>query len=30
MQSFVAPSMTVDETKALLALWFNVLDAQNC
>jgi FAD/FMN-containing dehydrogenase len=29
MQSFVAPNMTVDETKALLAPWFDVLDAQN-
>ncbi|KAL4878128.1 FAD binding domain protein [Aspergillus karnatakaensis] len=29
MQSFVAPDMTVEETKALLAPWFNVLDSQN-
>ncbi|KAF7133749.1 hypothetical protein CNMCM5793_005103 [Aspergillus hiratsukae] len=29
MQSFVAPNMTIDETKALLAPWFDVLDAQN-
>ncbi|GIK00952.1 hypothetical protein Aspvir_004982 [Aspergillus viridinutans] len=29
MESFVAPNMTIDETKALLAPWFDVLDAQN-
>jgi FAD/FMN-containing dehydrogenase len=29
MESFVAPNMTVDETKALLAPWFDVLDGQN-
>ncbi|KAL4861396.1 hypothetical protein BDV12DRAFT_208053 [Aspergillus spectabilis] len=29
MQSFVAPDMTIEETQALLAPWFDVLDSQN-
>ncbi|KAE8415272.1 hypothetical protein BDV36DRAFT_311144 [Aspergillus pseudocaelatus] len=29
MQSFVAPNMTIAETKALLAPWYKVLDSQN-
>ncbi|KAJ0349624.1 hypothetical protein COL922a_014806, partial [Colletotrichum nupharicola] len=29
MQSFVAPDMTIEETQALLAPWFEVLDSQN-
>lgn len=29
MESFVAPNMTVAQTKTLLAPWFDVLDSQN-
>ncbi|KAE8391210.1 hypothetical protein BDV23DRAFT_182731 [Aspergillus alliaceus] len=29
MESFIAPNMTIAETKALLAPWFKVLDSQN-
>jgi hypothetical protein len=29
MESFVAPGMTIAETKVLLAPWFNALDALN-